>query len=318
VTAGLPDRRRALAASMQVPRSLTNAGLVERFGDPDRLEPASGQVRRVEWNGVSQVGLLFSAEDRRWRIVPVSIEPTGEDETSLVIDASRTTFPVEVTAWAGLATAVPTGVLSRVIDMWEPDITDWCSDAGRGVLREPPAGARRGEVSDPYGSSAAVRDALADDIEALAFAPLVPAREEAVFDIKAATTRVGLKTIMDALRLPQATVMKIVQKKQTINEAQAKILASLFSCSPEDILAGANALPLALAVELEQPRWRTVWSAMAQRLGITEAAARSKVGFGTFATAYRQTGAVTPDWRSRIEQWLTANEHDARTTAQGD
>jgi plasmid maintenance system antidote protein VapI len=318
VTTDLPDRRGGSAAAMQVPRTLTTAGLRERFGDPDRVEPAAGQVRRVEWNGVSQLALLLTGEDRRWRIVPVSIEPTGEDETSLIVDASRTTFPVEVTAWAGLATTVPTGVLSRVIDTWEPDLTRWCGDANDGVLREPPAGTRRGEASDPYGSSAAVRDALADDIETLTFAPLVPVQEEAIFDIRAATTRVGLRAVMDALQLPQATVMKIVQNKQTISETQAKILASLFGCSPEDILAGANALPLALAVELEQPRWRTLWSAMAQRLGITETAARLTVGFGTFATAYRQTGAVTPDWRSRIEQWLTANEHDTARPAQGD
>jgi hypothetical protein len=35
-------------------------------------------------------------------VFPVSIDPSGEDENSLVLDPQRTAFPVNVTAWAGL------------------------------------------------------------------------------------------------------------------------------------------------------------------------------------------------------------------------
>jgi hypothetical protein len=114
---------RRLAARMRVPRGLTTSGLSDRFGDPREVQPASGHVWRADWDGVARLVLLLTAEDRRWRVVPVSVEPTGEDERFLVAEASSTVFAVEVTAWAGLAPSIPTGTLSVVIDQWSPQIT---------------------------------------------------------------------------------------------------------------------------------------------------------------------------------------------------
>jgi hypothetical protein len=310
VTADLPDRLRRLAAAMQVPRALTVAGLRDRFGDPDQVEPAAGQVWRAEWEDVSRLVLLLAAEERQWRVVPVSVEPTGEDDDSLVVDAGRTVFPVEVTAWAGLSALIPTGTLSRVIDDWGPEITAWCADTAAGTLHEPPAGTRRGRpATDPYGGSVTVRASLTDDLDILVAAPLVPVQTSAVVDLKAATGRVGLPAVINALGLPQATVMKIVQGKHAVTEQQAQVLAGLFGYAAEDILA-AGGLPLNLATELEQPRWRKTWRSLSRRLGVSEYAARLQVGYGTVATAFRQTGGTAPDWRSRIGQWLAAHEDE--------
>lgn len=316
MTADLPDRLRRLAASVQVPRALTTAGLRDRFGDPGDVEPAAGQVWRAEWDDVSRLVLLVAVEGRRWRVVPVSVEPTGEDDHSLVVAADRTVFAVEVTAWAGQATSVPTGTLSRVIDRWSPEITSWCTDAAGGTLREPPAGARRGRpITDPYDGSATIRASLTDDLDVLVAAPLVPTQAPAAVDLKAAAGRVGLRSVVAALALPQPTVMKIVQGKQPATVDQARVLAGLFGCTTEDIIAAAGGLPLDLAVELEQPRWRDTWRSMARRLRVSEVAARLRVGSGTFAVAFRQTGGAAPDWRGRIEQWLSAHQDE---TGQGD
>jgi hypothetical protein len=312
VTADLPDRLRRLAAAMQVvPRALTAAGLHDRFGEPDQLEPAAGQVWRAEWEDVSRLVLLLAAEERQWRVVPVSVEPTGEDDDSLVVDAGRTAFPVEVTAWAGLSALIPTGTLSRIIDDWGPEITAWCADAAGGALHEPPAGTRRGRpAADPYGGSVTVRASLMDDLDILVAAPFVPVQTSTVVDLKAATVRVGLKAVIDALGLPQPTVMKIVQGKHLVTEQQAQVLAGLFGYAVEDIMAATSGLPLGLAAELEQPRWRKTWQSLSCRLGISEYAARMQVGYGTFATAFRQTGRTAPDWPSRISQWLAAHEDE--------
>jgi plasmid maintenance system antidote protein VapI len=311
VTADLPDRLRRLAAAMQVPRALTVAGLRDRFGDLDQVEPAAGQVWRAEWEDVSRLVLLLAAEERQWRVVPVSVEPTGEDDDSLVVDAGRTVFPVEVTAWAGLSALIPTGTLSRVIDDWGPEITAWCTDTAVGTLHEPPADTRRGRpATDPYGGSVTVRASVADDLDILVAAPLVPVQTSAVVDLKAATVRVGLTAVIDALGLPQPTVMKIVQGKHPVTEQQAQVLAGLFGYAVEDIMAAASGLPLDLATELEQPRWRKTWRSLSRRLGVSEYAARLRAGYGTFATAFRQTGRTEPDWRSRISQWLAAHEDE--------
>ncbi|MGH3947581.1 MAG: hypothetical protein ACRDSE_00420 [Pseudonocardiaceae bacterium] len=310
MTADLPDRLRRLATSMQVPRTLTTAGRRDRFGDPEHIEPAAGQVWRAEWDNVARLVLLLRPEQRHWRVIPVSVEPTGEDEHSLIVDAGRTSFPVEVTAWAGLDTSLATGVLSRVIDQWDPEITAWCADAAGGTLHEPPAGTRCGRsTAGPYDGSVAVRAHLADDLDVLGAAPLVPVRASAPVDLKGATTRVGLTAVIAALDLPQPTVMKIVQGKCAVTEQQARVLAGLFGYSAEDIMA-VGGLPLDLAIELEQPRWRPVWQSIARRLGITEFAARLRVGSGTLAMAFRQTGSTAPDWRSRISQWLATHQDE--------
>ncbi|MEN3539353.1 hypothetical protein AAH991_29875 [Microbispora sp. ZYX-F-249] len=311
MTADVPDRLQRLAAAMQVPAPLTSAGLRDRFGDPDHLEPAVGQVWRAEWDDVSRLVLLLAAEERHWRVVPVSVEPTGEDDHSLVVDTSHTAFAVEVTAWAGLSALIPTGTLSRVIDDWSRDITNWCADTAGGTLHEPPAGTRRGgPATDPFSASATVRASLADDLDVLVAAPLVPIQASTPVDLKAATGRVGLAAVIAALQLPQPTVMKIVQGKHPVTKQQAHVLAGLFGYAAEEIMMAAGGLPLGLATELEQPRWRETWRSLCRRLGVSEYAARLQAGYGAFATAFRQTGGTAPDWRSRISQWLAAREDE--------
>lgn len=319
MTTDLPKSLRALAESLQVPPTLTDAGLRQRFDDPDGMDAAAGQVRRAEWEGVSQLVLLLGtadAENRTWTVVPVSVDPTGEDENSLVVTAEITTFPVEVTAWAGLAVPVPTGTLGRIIDVWPDDVTHWCADAAAGTLRPPPPGTRRGEPADLYGGSAEVRAGLEDDLHALARADLVPVRAQATVDLEAAAANVGLGVVIQALNLPVAVVLRIVKGKQDVTEDQAAILADLFGYSAAQITG--SGVPLELAVELERPRWRPVWKSWAERLRTSEAAVRLTAGMGALRTAYRQTGTGgVPDWAGRLEQWLATRKADLEDSPRG-
>jgi hypothetical protein len=306
--ADLPDRIHSLAERTKVPPALTTAGLRERFGDPREVEPAPGQVWRADWDGVVRLVLLLTLADRLWRVVPITVEPTSEDDQCLVAEVASTAFSVEVTAWAGLATSIPTGTLGTVLDQWTQEATAWCTAAAAGTFGEPPEGARRGRVRTLYDWTDTVRAELADDLEKLAVAPLVPTRAPDTVDLKVAAARVGLRNVITGLGIPQNVVMKIVQGKQPPTAEQAQVLAGLFGFAVEDVMAAAS-LPEGLAVELERPRWRNVWRSMARRLQIGEAQARVRVGFGTFAVAFRQTGGAAPDWRSRIEQWLSAHDN---------
>ncbi|NMO54541.1 hypothetical protein HH310_25580 [Actinoplanes sp. TBRC 11911] len=309
----LPESLRVLAASLTVPPALTTDGLRQRFSDPDALDPAAGQVRRAQWGEISLLVLLLgTAQERYWQVVPVSIDPTGEDESSLVLAAQRTTFSVEVTVWAGLPTRLPTGVLGRVVDVWETDVTTWCADPGHSA---PPA-ARRGRSAMPYGRDAEVRADLQDMLETLAEAPLVPVRRAAPLDVAAAATGVGLNVLVEALGMAVPAVVKIVKGKAAVTEDQAEILARLFGAATGDVLAAVNGLPAELAVELERPRWRTVWQTWAAQLRRAEDTVRLQVGARVFALGYRQTGTTgSPEWDSRIAHWLA--EHDVKDISGG-
>ncbi|MET7423617.1 hypothetical protein [Dactylosporangium sp. NPDC005555] len=311
MTAEIPDRLRRLVTSAVAPAALTTAGLRERFGDPADIAPAAGQVWRATWDEVSGLVLLVEAEDRRWRVVPVSVEPTGEDEDSLVVDGQETAFGVEVTAWAGLAVSIPTGTLNRVVDLWTPALTDWCRAAAHRSSDNIPDGARGGRpITDPWSPSATVRASLADDLDVLVGAPLVPTQASVPVDLRVPARGVGLSAVVAALAAPQPEVLQILQGKRLATAEQADVLARVLGLTVEDVLAAAGGLPTELAVELEHPRWRGTWRSLARRMRGSEVQTRLQVGFGTFAMAFRQTGKADPDWRGRIGQWLVAEHGD--------
>lgn len=306
MTSEVPDHIQRLAAAIRAPQRLTAAGLRDRFGDLAQVEPAPGQVWRARWGEVARLVLLLEAEDRLWNVVPVSVEPTGEDESSLVVDGSRTAFEVEVTAWAGLCRSIPTGTLSRIVDQWDHDVSDWCRSTADGIAVEAPPGTRPGHpISVAGDSSSSTRDTLADDLEVLAEAPLVPTSSTSAVNLRVAAKSVGLAAVVSALGLPQPEVMLILQRKRPVTAEQASALASLFKLPAQEITAAAGALPVDLAVELEQPRWRSTWRRLARRFSGDEVMARLTAGYGTFGMAYRQTGVSAPDWRGRVGQWLS-------------
>ncbi len=305
VTAEIPDRVRRLAASAQAPHALTTGGIRERFGEPARVRPSAGQVWRATWADVSRLVLLVEAKERYWRVAPVSVEPTGEDHDTLVLSPESTVFGLEVTVWAGLARSIPTGTLSRIVDTWPVEITSWCGDTSAGSIGDPPSGARRGRPgSEPWDGGAMVRVALTDDMDVLAAAPLVPTQQTAQVDLRAAARAVGLRAVVDALGTSQPETMQILSGKRPTTQAQAQALAPLLGFSVDDIMAASGSLPFDLAVELEQPWWRSTWQALARYFQGSETSARISVGFGVFGMAYRQTGETAPDWRGRIGQWL--------------
>ena len=160
------DHVRRLAAAVLTPQGLTEVGLRKRFGDPGQVDPGSGQVWRARRDGTSRLVLVLAINGQHATVAPVSIEPTGEDEMSLVLDGASTVFGVDVTVWAGIQRSVPLAAFDRIIDCWSEDVTRWCQDITDRDAAAVPAGARRGRpIEFPFGRDAGIRATLADDLD---------------------------------------------------------------------------------------------------------------------------------------------------------
>ncbi|MGW0582227.1 hypothetical protein ACWD25_41285 [Streptomyces sp. NPDC002920] len=309
---GLPQRFLDLAQRARGPRALSEAGLRERFGDPAQVELTTGQVWRARWDEVSMLVLVLDVDDLEVSAVPVTIDPPGEDETSVVVDGSRTAFGVDTTVWAGLVCCVPMRVLERVVDTWDDDIVG-CTTA-RAQDRPGPvvAGLREGQpIRSALEPAAEVRAGLADDLEYLQRAPGLPIQESGRPAGSLASLlgdRLDLGALCAALQLPQPEVMRLLRGKTPLSLDQVDTVASATGLPAEQITRTIRPLPADLVQAVEHPRWRSVWVRRARRLGVSETQARLSGGYGTFALAARQTGGGAADWDARLRQFLRSED----------
>ncbi|MFG2794009.1 hypothetical protein [Streptomyces sp. NPDC048419] len=309
---GVPQRFLDLAQRARGPRALSEAGLRERFGDPAQVELETGQVWRARWDGVSMLVLVLDVDAREVRTVPVTIDPPGEDETSVVVDGSRTAFGVDATVWAGLVSSIPMRVLERVVDAWDDDIVG-CT-AARAQNRPGPAvaGIREGQsIRSALEPAAEMRAGLADDLAYLRRAPGLPVGERGRPAGTLASLlgdRLDLRALCAALQLPQPEVMKLLRGKTPLPPDQIDTIASATGLPAEQIAGTVRPLPADLVHAVEHPRWRSVWVRRARRLGVSETQARLSGGYGTFALAARQTGGGSADWDARLRQFLGAED----------
>ncbi|MEU9048630.1 hypothetical protein AB0D63_44670 [Kitasatospora sp. NPDC048343] len=310
---GVPQRFLELAAAAMAPQQLSNEGLRARFGSPEEVRLAAGQVWRACWEETSLLVLVLELATREVRAAPVTIDPPGEDAASLVVDGRRTVFGVETTVWAGLAGPVPTRVLDRVVDSWEPDLVAWAAETAAGGTPSVPAGARQGVAPvSVFDASEDVRAVLEDDLEALRMAPGLPAAEGSAKVVSLGELLKGrlpdLPALGTALELSQPEVMRILRGSTPLAPGQAEEVAKVTGLPVEAVAAAVRPLPPALAAAAEHPRWRQTWRSRAQRLGVSEGDARLTGGYGAFALAARETGGADPDWEGRLRQFLRGED----------
>lgn len=305
---GVPQRFLDLAKGARGPRALSEAGLRERFGDPTRVELEAGQVWRVRWDKVSMLVLVLEVEAREVSAAPVTIDPPGENETSVVVDGSCTVFGVDATVWIGLVSPIPLRVLERVVDAWGDDIVECAAGWTRGLPGSALAGVREGQpIRSALEPAAAVRAELADDLEYLRHAPGLPVQEPRRTTGSLASLlgdRLDLASLCAALQLPQPEVMKLLRGKSLLSPDQINAVASATELSAEEIASTIRPLPVDLVLAVEHPRWRSTWVRRARRLGVSETEARLSGGYGAFALAARQTGGAAADWDARLRQFL--------------
>src|SRR5574341_1147490 len=165
----VPVALRRLAASAVASEALTVDGLRQRFGDPQGLEVAVGQLWRASWDDLTILALLVGVHPAAVTIVPVTVDPAGEDENSLILDAKSTVLGQPVTAWAGLTRRLPLRVLDQLLDVVSDEIVAWCQRIQADRPATLPGGTRLGDrISSPLEPAAEVRAQIEDELELLA------------------------------------------------------------------------------------------------------------------------------------------------------
>jgi len=309
---GIPQRFVDLAEQMGR-QALSEAGLHERFGEPADVEIEVGQVWRARWEEVTSLLLVLAVEGREVHAAPVTIDPPAEDEHSLVVDDVATAFGVETTVWAGLDSRMPIRVLDRLIDVWNDDLVQWTEDAVQDRFNLVPAGARRGgEIRSELHPTALLRAELADDLEWLRQAPGLPVEVAGAAQRNLASllgANVDLKSLCSALGLSQPEVMSLLRGQFPVTQEQVGVIARVTGLPGEDVAdTTIPRFPLGLAMTIEHPRWRSTWTQRAQRMGVSEAEARTSGGYGVFSMAARETGSDGPNWDERLRQFLAGEE----------
>ncbi len=308
----VPQRFLDLAKQARGPRALSEEGLRERFGEPPEIEIHVGQVWRARWDEVSVLVLVLAVEDRNILAAPVTIDPSAEDDHSLVLEGSSTVFGVETTVWAGLASMVPIRVLDRPVDEWSEGLIDWTTRTAQGQPSAVPPGTRQGRaIQSELDPAAQLRAELADDLELLSQAPGLPVDTQDVTPRSLASllgAKLDLASLCSSLSLPQPDVMNLLRGKIPLTPDQIKVIAGVTGLSSEEIASTVRRLPLELVVHVEHPRWRPTWARRAQRLHISEAQARLTGSYEVLALPARETGGGKPDWDKRLRQFLRAKE----------
>jgi hypothetical protein len=302
---GIWDWLLQAAAGAAAPQ-LTSRGLARRFGPPPEWTLAPGDLWRARWDEVSLLVHVLAIEEESVLVAPATVEPTGEDETSLVIDAHRMTIGQPLTIWAGLARAIPLYVLDRPIDDLGVDIATWCSGPPSDRV---PAGTRRGRApASPSDMDIDVRAMVDDDLKELAdaasWAP-PPAAQGTVSTARPASlNRDVLVRLQQRLGRPLPDVLALIDGKRPATPDETAALREVTGTAPEPVPP-----PGGLVIELSHPRWRPAACAYAARAGRSEPEARLAMAYEIAggSMAARQTGTRGPAWRDRVRAWVAAH-----------
>ncbi|MFD7444027.1 hypothetical protein [Streptomyces sp. NPDC059909] len=258
--------------------------------------------------------MVLAVETREVHVVPVTVEPPGEEGGALVVDGAGTAFGVDATVWVSLADHVGLGVLDRVVDAWGDEIVEWTVQAVLGQPGPVPERTRGGQaVLSTFDPSAEVRAELADNLRFLRGAPRLPVQESGTRtrDLAALLKgRLDLAALMRTLGLPQAEVMNLVRGKVPLQPGQVAAIAEVTGLPAQTIAGAVQPLPVELAVEAEHPRLRAVWVRRAKELRMSEAEARVSGSYDAFTLAARETGGTT-DWGARLRQCILGRESTA-------
>ena len=276
---------------------LTRESLKNRFGERGSWEIRPGQIWRAVGKQTNLLTLIASVESQRMvLVVPVSLEPTGENENSAVTTRDTESFTSPLTIWRDLIRPIPTRLLDRPIDGIGNDIASWT--LGRSPL---PVGFRLGH-GPALPSDLDVRSMLEDDIEELAqtqdWAPTKDIKDErSIFNLQPDI----LNQLAEELELPLPQVLELLDGYQDLTEDQAAIFRETLGTAPK-----MQPLPPELITEIDQPRHFSIVGEFQSRLGQSEESTRYSLAKEVFALAARQTGGGKILWKNRIEQWAAA------------
>jgi hypothetical protein len=298
-SSSVPPELLALAESTAAPQ-LTDRALDYRFGRRSTWIPAAGQLWRAVREDVTALVLLLAVHAETVTAAPVTFEASEADADTLGLDG--TALGVPITVWIDLRRLLPLSVLDRPVDDLGVDVVH------RAVQQSDDGGG----TPDSELAAADVRAELEDDLAILAEAPTgiapapAPAEAEAVAGIDLdALDPAALDEAAARLAVPLPVLLDLIDGKRPPTPAEAEVLQEVLGAAPT-----ANPPPVALVVELAQPRWRGLVRQHRRRGHPTEDTARRAVAYEVAAVAARQTGGQEPSWPDRIRRWAQAHQLD--------
>ena len=295
---------RRLAAQNAAPWAITAQGLESRFADRGVDAPAKGQVWRARWNEDTLLVLLLDVQDHQVEAVPVTIEPTGHDDRSVVVPASETAFGVDVTVWCALVTTLPFRVLDQILDCWPEEAIALCNSESTQEMQH-----RIHRRPSPTREDVDLQHDLETSLERLAgvrsFAN--PKENGSPKQDLRSLVNLPLREIRALLKISQSEVMDVMRASRPLTEEQAQALAGHCDVSVAEIKACLPGLPSDAINEVEHPRWRRAVTLIACRNSCSEAEARGRIAQEAYALAARQSGGDdTHVWRWRVQRYLDA------------
>ncbi|WP_131812306.1 hypothetical protein [Mycolicibacterium fortuitum] len=302
-----------LARSAANPR-ISPAGLRDRFGDTHDHTIAPGQIWRASWDDVSVLALVVEFDQTDIDVIPLTIDPEGEDSDCLVLDAGLSAFGCDATLWVGLRTTLPMRVFDEIIDELGEEILQSLLDPET-IDKLSLDGVRHGHAhNNPFNTATQFRAEIEDDLAALRSSPALPvASDPSPLDRPTLAALLGkeldLSVLVEALRplgLTQADVMRLLKGRRPVTPAIALAVADATGVDVTQVKQSVQPLPPRFVREVAHPRWRPVWRERADSSGVDEADARLEMSYEMFALAARQTGAQEPDWHARLAQFLAS------------
>jgi len=310
--APVPPALLALAERFPVPQGLRDAVL-----DVSVPTPSAGQLWRAT-DGAALLGLLIAARTDEARLPDVLLCPftLGVEDTSGcgVVVASSVLGDAEARLWPGLARWLPLAVLDQLLDDGQELLAaaGRIEEAARAAADDSAAAITFLDTVDVFSGAAQALAQVADDVSALESSPRLPV---AATNTEASGPAVPLmealpgsgadkiRTLTDVLGVSGADALAVLRGRRPLTEEETAQVRRHLGPGAQDVQH--EGFPLALAAELEHPRWRRTLLQAAPTAGI--AAARASAAAGVFALAARDS-AAEPNWAERIERYLQAGE----------
>lgn len=301
----------ALAERFRVPQALRDAVLSAAVPPP-----AAGQLWRAEDGSVTVLGLLVSVRAGEDRLPDVLLCPLTFDIEDLtgsgVRIASSVLGDVEARLWPGLASWLPLAVLDHLLDDGHgflPTVGQ-VEEAARPAADDSDSATALLDRTGVFSGPAQALAQLADDMSALASssrlaiaAPGTRTNGHALMDALPGSGADKIRTVTDVLGVSGPDAMAVLRSRRPLTEEETARVRRHLDVGAQDVQH--HGFPLALAAELEQPRWRRPLLQAEQAADL--ASARTSAAARVFGLAARDS-AAEPNWAERIERYLQAGE----------
>lgn len=241
---------------------------------PSRI-PVVGDVWRARWDDVAVLVVLLGVERSQVQVAPCTFDvPANAPQDLPEIEH----HPLYVS--------------------WQHDgsIPAITLDARFGAIAITRSPTTRNDADDRD-------DELSEELARLAGLHLADQGESSLPDLLA-TKGIQLPQLVEALKVPPATALKIRRGTTSVTPSQAKTLARLLAVTEETILHSNPRLPDELRADLQEYRHRGQLQRLAARQHLKDSEAWSLAAYGVLASAARHTGGKETGWHLRIDRYF--------------